>query len=523
MGFVRKIGRQIDDAILQPITNTVEAIVSDPKKLAMVALSVMAPGVGTALGTAMGLTGTAATIVGQAAINAALNGGDVKSAIISAAIPVAGKEMAGLASSAFVDAGFDSALAKSAGSIVSGAGVAALTGGDPLQALISGGIGAGTSALTSQIDGFADLPKGVQAAVNRAIATTLQSGDPTDALVSSALKAGIGAIKESSSGLPSLEPAPADEPPALATEPSGLETLNAAPSVGDGGIGADVAASLTDYAPQDFGASANMDWASYEQSLKDAADNNGFSSLWVLNEDGTRSYTAEDGSTMTVDPDGGIVGVTNSTDTKYEPTSTPSASSPTDGLTGLLGSLGGVGALVGGAGALAAGAGIASGLSGGQDGGTNKSIYDPNTSLTMDWNQQAVNPVQNGIAYGQQYFNPTFQDDKAAAGGGLMALAAGGSTGGQYNLGSYSDGGRLLKGPGDGMSDNIPATIARKQPARLADGEFVIPADVVSHLGNGSTEAGSRVLYGVMDKVRRARTGSAKQGKKINPNKFFPR
>lgn len=90
------------------------------------------------------------------------------------------------------------------------------------------------------------------------------------------------------------------------------------------------------------------------------------------------------------------------------------------------------------------------------------------------------------------------------------------------NLGSYSDGGRLLKGPGDGMSDSIPAKIGRKQPARLADGEFVVPADVVSGLGNGSTDAGAKQLYAMMDKVRRARTGTKKQGKEINPRKYVP-
>jgi hypothetical protein len=73
------------------------------------------------------------------------------------------------------------------------------------------------------------------------------------------------------------------------------------------------------------------------------------------------------------------------------------------------------------------------------------------------------------------------------------------------------------------MSDDIPATIAGKQPARLANEEFVIPADVVSHLGNGSSEAGSRVLYDMMARVRKARTGNPKQGKKINPHKFMPR
>lgn len=101
-----------------------------------------------------------------------------------------------------------------------------------------------------------------------------------------------------------------------------------------------------------------------------------------------------------------------------------------------------------------------------------------------------------------------------AAQGGIM----------HSGLGGYAAGGnpRLLRGPGDGMSDNIPATIAGKQPARLADGEFVIPADVVSHLGNGSTEAGAKILHAMMTKVRKERTGNPKQGKQINPRKFVP-
>jgi hypothetical protein len=94
--------------------------------------------------------------------------------------------------------------------------------------------------------------------------------------------------------------------------------------------------------------------------------------------------------------------------------------------------------------------------------------------------------------------------------------------GGIASLGGYSDGGRMLKGPGDGMSDSIPASIGNKQPARLADGEFVVPADVVSHLGNGSTDAGAKQLYNMMNKVRKARTGNPKQGKQIHPGKYLP-
>lgn len=95
-------------------------------------------------------------------------------------------------------------------------------------------------------------------------------------------------------------------------------------------------------------------------------------------------------------------------------------------------------------------------------------------------------------------------------------------SGGLSDLGSYSDGGRMLKGAGDGMSDSIPANIGGKQPARLADGEFVVPADVVSHLGNGSTDAGAKRLYSMMDKVRQARTGKKKQAPAVNPNRMMP-
>jgi len=132
--------------------------------------------------------------------------------------------------------------------------------------------------------------------------------------------------------------------------------------------------------------------------------------------------------------------------------------------------------------------------------------------------------IQQG-AYATPWQTPVSRNVVAGAGDvgvdqmtGMERMAGGGIA----NLGGYSDGGRLLKGPGDGMSDNIPATIGRKQPARLADGEFVVPADVVSGLGNGSTEAGAKQLYKMLDKVRSARTGTKKQGKQINPNKYTP-
>jgi hypothetical protein len=112
---------------------------------------------------------------------------------------------------------------------------------------------------------------------------------------------------------------------------------------------------------------------------------------------------------------------------------------------------------------------------------------------------------------------------KRMALGGLGSLAGGGQAG--YNLGGYSDGGRLLRGPGDGVSDSIPATIGGRQPARLADGEFVIPARIVSELGNGSTEAGARKLYAMMDRVQKARgrtTGKRRVATNTRAEKYLP-
>jgi len=126
-----------------------------------------------------------------------------------------------------------------------------------------------------------------------------------------------------------------------------------------------------------------------------------------------------------------------------------------------------------------------------------------------NYGQVSTDPAMVRAAMAQQQ-----QQVQGAAQGGIMG----------YSLGGYASGGnpRLLKGPGDGMSDNIPATIGDRQPARLADGEFVVPADVVSHLGNGSTDAGAKKLHSMMDKVREKRTGKKKQAPAVNPDKFIP-
>jgi len=147
--------------------------------------------------------------------------------------------------------------------------------------------------------------------------------------------------------------------------------------------------------------------------------------------------------------------------------------------------------------------------------------------------------VVDSSGYSTETITATLQDDgtylgnnnkrydasgkELAAMGGAMGYAVGGGLG---SLGSYSDGGRLLRGPGDGVSDSIPATIGRKQqPARLADGEFVVPARIVSELGNGSTEAGARKLYAMMDRVQKARgktTGKNKVAANTHADKYLP-
>jgi hypothetical protein len=109
----------------------------------------------------------------------------------------------------------------------------------------------------------------------------------------------------------------------------------------------------------------------------------------------------------------------------------------------------------------------------------------------------------------------------SGATGGVVAF----NQGGLGSLGGYSDGGRLLRGPGDGVSDSIPATIGQRQPARLADGEFVVPARIVSEIGNGSTEAGARKLYAMMDRVQKARkktVGKDRVAANTKAEKYLP-
>jgi hypothetical protein len=143
---------------------------------------------------------------------------------------------------------------------------------------------------------------------------------------------------------------------------------------------------------------------------------------------------------------------------------------------------------------------------GGQFGKARPNGYQSAGSGGFDPRAVAANP-QGFQAYLQQM---RMQEMRMP---GSTMFGMGYANGGISTLGSYSDGGRLLRGPGDGVSDSIPATIANKRPARLADGEFVVPARIVSELGNGSTEAGARKLYAMMDRIQRARRKTTGKGK----------
>jgi hypothetical protein len=122
--------------------------------------------------------------------------------------------------------------------------------------------------------------------------------------------------------------------------------------------------------------------------------------------------------------------------------------------------------------------------------------------------QPEYQPYTGKTVMGRQFFSPVTYAPKTAA---PVTAAKGGVMPARY-----------LRGQTDGMADKIETSIDDNQPARLSHGEFVVPADVVSHLGNGNSDAGAKVLYKMMDRVRQARTGTKKQGKEINPEKFTP-
>jgi hypothetical protein len=223
----------------------------------------------------------------------------------------------------------------------------------------------------------------------------------------------------------------------------------------------------------------------------------------VINADGTKTITMPDGKTVTIDKGGNVVtpgGVT----TKAGATTTAATKSSMDPMTMMMLMM------------------LLSQMGKG-GGGTASQAVIP--KLQANRSQLPYTAPSRPGAGGTTYFSPTTYTPMAR--GGITGYANGGLTmqhqpQGISSLGGYSDGGRLLKGPGDGVSDGIPATIAGKQPARLANGEFVVPARIVSELGNGSTDAGAQRLYEMMDRVQKARRKTKNVAADTKAHKYLP-
>ena len=189
MGFFRKVedeikrvGRKIDDEILQPVKNTVETIVEDPRKLAGVALAIAFPGAGAALGAQLGLTGVAAKVVGQTLINTAINGGDLKSAAVSAAIPLVGKEVANSLSSTLAKSGVEGTLNSVITNAATQGATAAVLGKDPTSAFLFGGVNVGLNAMMPEIPGYNELPEYAKKTLNSAVVAKLTGGNSSGAI-----------------------------------------------------------------------------------------------------------------------------------------------------------------------------------------------------------------------------------------------------------------------------------------------------------------------------------------------------
>jgi hypothetical protein len=377
-----------------------------------------------------------------------------------------------------------------AGALIGG-GSAAIQGGDVGQGALMGGIGGLASAGMGSMMGPTPTPTGAEIAnVGAATgqAATVNAPVLSQAGVSGAAPAitptgtgAMGGLQAPTAGAPQLGQFNAGANPAYGNAPSGVPGLTGAPQAGQ------YAASLSAPAPAPTGGSDLGNWWAKQSPWEKA----GYSTLGAglvaglnappkeLNET-EEEYTSR---LKRISPD-------FKAQKPIQPNPYYQPRYPTYAAQGGL-------------------------MDAYQAGGPVERMSQMNTALNP---QGGMYP--QGMIDKTQYALPTQRPTsmEVVDAGAQRTFAKGGIA----DLGGYSDGGRMLKGPGDGMSDSIPGVIANKQPARLADGEFVVPADVVSHLGNGSTDAGAKRLYAMMDKVRTARTGKKKQAPAINMNKYLP-
>ena len=410
-----------------------------------------------------------------------------------------------------------------------GGGTAAITGGDPLKGALlgglTGGLGAGISNAMSAAQPLANagVSAGANAATNaatNAASTISQAGQGFDAMAKTANAGNVvsnvaspfttGAPQIASSGAANL----AYSAPAVSTSPAAVSTAGTAPNGGLFNLNANAGNFPLGNTPRGINQLSGMPQQTLDprlsqlssSSLPDSNIYNQLTNRAATNSNGimSKGMTYQLPSGPGVDPGANALAEGNKFSLK-------------DFL---------------------------------KTSGKGPSLYDDPYEYIKEHKMPAISAAlagstaRKGLPEEEEYdgplsryrFNPATYRPNYFAEGGIAMLAAGGydrqvgedpypmrmASGGISDLGSYSDGGRMLRGPGDGMSDSIPASISGKRPARLADGEFVIPADVVSHLGNGSTDAGAKQLYSMMDKVRTARTGKKKQARAVTPQKYMP-
>lgn len=545
---VEDVGNTVVEEVLEPVVQTVEKTID----------AAMEDPIGTAVKVYAYSTGNPLLIAAANTTVALANGADMDQALESGAKGyVAGQiaqgvgEYVGPEAKEFFGPEYAPAATATTNAAANVSSAVAL-GQDPTMALLGSGVSSTVSELTKSIPGFDQLSKSQQRAAVSAISTTLQGRDPTPALLNEAIASGIDAANKSSSSTPSYNsnagyhdpvydpPATVDElnqqlfpddfvPDEIGSDPfrfASIQPIDLPPNEGFKNEQPSLESLAAETVnSQEAPTQAPTEEPTVEQTpsldevkvvAKREEDEPSDPFAQPYNEQFMRDYyesigidpssltpatPMEDDPLAYLDPD--PVKSSGMSAGQIFKSLIPGGSIPsfdTSSITPFLQNAAAIGIP-----ALA----IDSLL---DENGNPRSMGEVEASA-FNWNPSAWQAPEDAAAYGQAQLNPTY-----AAQGGLMSLARGGIA----TLGGYSDGGRLLKGPGDGMSDHIPAVIGAKQPARLADGEFVIPADVVSHLGNGSTEAGANVLYKMMNKVRRARTGNPKQGKQINPKKFIP-
>ena len=428
-----------------------------------------------------------------------------------------------------------------------GGGTAAITGGDPLKGALlgglTGGLGAGISNAMSAAQPLANAGVSAganagQAAINSQLTNTL----PSAATTAGSAAGNVGAMTPFTAGAPNIASSGAanlaSSAPAVSTAPAALSTAGTAPSGSMFNLNAN-AGNFTSNVPRGMQQNLNPMGADVYSvaSPNVTLQNLPVKSSVIPGSENIKYATAQPfeanftGTSGAYNVPGGVSPVDMSK-MAYQPNLGGAKAIDTGGISDLVG-------------------GDKFSLKEFlKTSGKGPSLYDDPYEYIKEHKMPAISAALAGstakkdLPEEEEYdgplsrfrFNPATYRPAYFADGGIAMLAAGGydrqvgedpypmrmASGGISDLGGYSDGGRMLQGPGDGMSDSIPASISGKRPARLADGEFVVPADVVSHLGNGSTDAGAKQLYSMMDKVRTARTGKKKQARAVTPQKYMP-